>query len=128
MERYNYYYEMYNDVKQAVEEWLYYNNDSVKDCDGDLMELMEDIYEDLWIDDAVTGNGSGSYTFSSFTAAQYLAGNYDILQEAFDEFGYNSIELNNIEPEYFDVTIRCYLLGEILDTVLSDMMDEKEGE
>lgn len=128
MKKYDYELEMYEDVKQAVEEWLEAYPNKLNDVNGDLMQLKDEMYDDLWLYDTVTGNGSGSYTFSSYTAAEYLVGNYDLLYDALDEYGYNSIELNHIDPEYFDVTIRCYLLGEILDILLSDMMNEKDGE
>lgn len=128
MERYDYEYEMHEDVKQAVKEWLEAYPDKLEEVDGDLMALYDDIYDDLWLYDTVTGNGSGSYTFSSYTAAEYLVGNYDLLTDALEEFGYEELNLEHLSPEYFDVTIRCYLLGTVLSEVLSDMMDEKEGE
>lgn len=125
MERYDYEYVMHKDVKQAVKEWLENYPDALNEVDGDLMALYDNIYDDLWLYDTVTGNDSGSYTFSSYTAAEYLVGNYDLLINALEYFGYEGLNLEHLNPEYFDLTIRCYLLGSVLDSVLSDMMDEK---
>lgn len=125
---YNYEKQMYEDIKQAVTEWLKAYPGALNEVDGDLMALYDNLYDDLWLYDTVTGNGSGSYTFSSYTAAEYLVGNYDLLTNALEEWGYEGLNLEHLSPEYFDVTIRCYLLGSVLDEVLTDMMDERDGE
>ena len=74
-------------------------------------ELAEYIKDELWAEDSVTGNGSGSYTFSTWTAEEYLCHNYDLLREACEEFCCEVRDLP-FEAEAADVTIRCYLLGE----------------
>lgn len=76
------------------------------------------VYEALWIADSVTGNGSGSYTFSRAKAEEYVRDNLDLAFEAVREFGYGTEhfveKVDEEEWEYLDVTIRCYLLGEVL--------------
>ena len=80
------------------------------------------LYDDLWIDDSVTGNGSGSYTFNRAQAEEYVRGNMDLAYEAAREFGVSedSVDRRIAEDdwEYLDVTIRCYLLSEVLHSVL----------
>lgn len=41
----------------------------------------------LFACDSVTGNASGSYTFNTWTAEEYLCHNWELLGEALTEFG-----------------------------------------
>lgn len=88
-------------------------------------EVEEKLNEDLWVDDGVTGNGSGSYTFSRWQAEENLCHNGDLLGEALTEFGCRPDYLVKNGPEACDVTIRCYLLGEMIGTAMDEI--EKEG-
>ena len=91
-------------------------------------ELEESLYDDLWTVDSVTGNGSGSYTFSRAEAEEYVNDNSDLLREAISEFDVDSETVAekflDADYEYFDVTIRCYLLGQAISEALDDMEDE----
>ena len=107
MERYDYRAAIKNDIR----EWLDENqNGFISD------ERHDEIYEDLFINDSVTGNGSGSYTFNRWTAEENLCHNLDLLEEALDELGG---EFKN-DPEVNDVTIRCHLLGQCLNEVVDE--------
>lgn len=77
----------------------------------------------MFLCDSVTGNASGSYTFNSYRAKEYVDQNWDLLEEAVEEFGYEWETFNPIEKgfEYCDVTIRCYLLGCAISNVLDEM-------
>ena len=121
---YNYRENVKNDCIDAVREWLEYHKDDVEGMRRD--DLREKLYDALWIDDSVTGNASGSYTFSTYEAEQNIAGNWDLLGEAMREFG---CECDAIEKgaEWADVTIRCYLLGECLDEAMDEIDDEIEA-
>ena len=83
-------------------------------------EMFEELSERLWDCDSVTGNASGSYTFSTWKAEEYLCHNLDLLAEACEEFGSN-IDILKDGAEACDVTIRCYLLSECLNNVLDDV-------
>lgn len=89
-------------------------------------EWEEELHDDLWTADSVTGNASGSYTFDRYQAEEHLAHNWDILADALREF---CCECNPIErgAEWCDVTIRCYLLGECIAAALDQMESEMEG-
>ena len=104
---YNYLEEMVSDIK----EWL---------SENDIEEVTEDnfdeIYENLFIEDSVTGNASGSYTFSAHRASQYVVANTDLAKDAMEAFGI--LPENAYDWEYMDVSIRCYLLGEALNSLL----------
>ena len=115
---YNYLEELKSDVKNYIKEVA----SDYMDCE-DIDELRENLYDNLWDEDSVTGNGSGSYTFNREEAKKYVADNLDLMVEAYKEF--DSIEklVNNLEDSDFetiDVTIRCYLLSQALDEVLDD--------
>lgn len=115
-ERYDYEEEMKNDIRQ----WIDDNKDDLESYDYD------DLYDRLWVADSVTGNASGSYTFSEYQAEQNLVGNKELLIEALNEFG-GSFEEALRSSEYADVTIRCYLLGGCLSEVLEEMQEEEES-
>ena len=102
---YNYYEELKEDVKE------YLKNTDERDFDT--------LYNNMFIDDSITGNGSGSYTFSTWKAEENLCHNMDLLKEALQEFGSDLSYLES--PEACDVTIRCYLLGQVLQEVLEEM-------
>ena len=113
----------YNDaIRDDVREYINDNidfSDWIDDRDG----LEEQLNDDLWIEDSVTGNGSGSYWFSTVKAAEALMYNLDLLAEAVDEFGGDTDVLKD-GVEACDVTIRCYLLP----GAISDVLDELEEE
>ena len=94
-------------------------------------EMFEELSERLWVCDSVTGNASGSYTFSTWKAEEYLCHNLDLLAEACEAFGSN-IDILKDGAEACDVTIRCYLLNECLNNVLDDVevetIEEEEEE
>lgn len=101
------------DYEEAVrEDIMEYLRSNYAGCTitGRTREKMGD---DLWIDDSVTGNGSGSYTFNAWEAEEYLCHNWELLKEAIDELGY---DYNVLEKgaEACDVTIRCYLVRMLL--------------
>lgn len=127
MERYDYKTAVYDDVKEAVEEFAQWNSpngdprETFREMGRDNME--EELNDTLWTDDSVTGNGSGSYTFSRYTAEEYICHNLDLLAEAIEEFGGNMDVLKD-GAEACDVTIRCYLLPQMISRVL-DEMEEK---
>ncbi len=86
--------------------------------------LEEYLNDQLWVDDQVTGNASGSYTFCTWEAEENLCHNMDLLAEACDEFGQDMGEAVKRGAEYCDVTIRCYLLG----GAIAEAIDELEAE
>lgn len=100
------------DVQAAIIERLREGN--YVDYD-DLEDAQDEIQEDLWTDDSVTGNGSGSYTFNTFMAELFLVNNGDLYYDAIDELGGEY----DRSPEARDVTIRCHLLGNAISEALA---------
>lgn len=86
--------------------------------------LEEKLYDELWIEDSVTGNGSGSYTFNTNKAEEYLCHNLSLLGEALKEFGEENATKYLNDPEVADVTIRCYLLSQAISEAVDDLSSE----
>lgn len=115
---YNYLEELKSDVRNYIKEVA----SDYMDCE-DMDELRDSLYDNLWDEDSVTGNGSGSYTFNREKAKEYVSDNLDLMVEAYKDL--DSIEslvddLEALDFETIDVTIRCYLLSQALDEVLED--------
>ena len=108
-------------MAQDIKEYIRENESEFEGLDID--ELRDKLYDDLWTVDSVTGNASGSYTFNSFRAEEYIKDNLDLLGEAYEELSTPEDlgrELIDQNYENMDVTIRCYLLYQVIDEVLED--------
>ncbi|MBQ5902100.1 MAG: hypothetical protein IIW83_02495 [Clostridia bacterium] len=113
---YNYYEAIKEDLREFINEGIAWDEFSL---DSDYDELYEAIYDAAFIADSVTGNASGSYWFSTYKAEEALLHNLDLLADACEEFG-GEYDVLKSGAEACDVTIRCYLLGQVLPTVLSE--------
>lgn len=110
---YNYEDNVYADVLEAIEQGNYDITEYIENNDRDgAFEFLNDA---MWCDDSITGNGSGSYTFSTWQAEENLAHNWDVLQEACCEY---CCKPDLSSPEAMDVTIRCYYLPQAIEKVL----------
>ena len=119
---YNYKEQVENDVR-----------DWVKDHSADLKELDREnisdyIFDRCWVNDSVTGNASGSYTFNRSQAREYFFNDSDSDEYISDMIseGYTDAEtvgqkIADSDWEWIDVCIRCYLLGEAVSAVLDEM-------
>lgn len=122
---YNYKKEITADCVNAIEEYLENNKGELRGMSKS--QLEEKLYDQFFVEDSVTGNASGSYTFNTVEAENNLAGNWDLAAEAMKEFG---CEENPFEKgaEWVDVTIRCYLLSECLQKAMKELSDEIDAE
>ncbi len=118
MANYNYLESMKADINEYLEE-----NKELLELDRE--ELEEKLNDDLWVNDSVTGNASGSYTFCRATAKEYVEDNMHLVQEVVDEFCISADTVAekflNEDYEYFDVSIRCFYLGQAISEVLDEM-------
>lgn len=114
MRNYNYFEAVKADVRDCL-------RDYEREEDEGLDAYRERLYDDFWTDDAVTGNGSGSYTFNSAKARKYVLAGIEQVAEACQEFGVNLGELIEAgEWERLDVTTRCYYLRQAIDAVVTE--------
>lgn len=108
-----------DDVRNYIAENL-----TIEAYKGQRDELEEMLNNDLWVDDGVTGNASGSYYCNTWKAEESLCHNLDLLAEALEEFGCDASYLLKEGAEAADVTIRCYLLSSAISEVLDEYEDE----
>ena len=81
--KYDYLENEIGDVKRAIEER--YSQEEIEEALSisiNRRDFAEKLYDELWIDDSVTGNASGSYTCNAYEAEEYIAHNLDLLAEA----------------------------------------------
>lgn len=120
-------YDYRENIKSDILDYIQenYTDKEIRAELSDRYEWEQRLYDDLWIVDSVTGNASGSYYCNRYRAADAIAHNWDLLNDALLEFGYT--DCNPIEKgeEWCDVTVRCYLLGECLAAAL-DELEEME--
>ena len=114
MERYDYRSSVKEALKSLIEDEF---RDRLHEYES-LEEFREALDDSAWTSDSVTGNASGSHTFSAWKAEENLCHNWDLLEEACREFG---TEFNPDKgAEHWDVTIRCYVLGQVIDDAIEE--------
>ena len=120
---------MYNYLLEMTKDVVIYIADEIKlENFSDREELESYLNDELFTEDSVTGNASGSYTGSSYQAKEYVTDNMNLLNYAVDD---DFIDRDTVgekfldeDWEYFDVTIRCYLLGQVISNVLDELENE----
>ena len=108
-------------VKEDVKEYIAENIDLSEF--GDIEELKEKLNEDLWINDSVTGNASGSYTCNRAKAKEYVDNNKELVIEMAEEFGCKDQVMNwwhSDNYEAIDCSIRCYLLNHAINEAIEE--------
>lgn len=128
MEKYDYRRAITDDIK----DWIVNETDIIEegikeDRDEDLYNW---IYEEVFDEDFVTGNGPYYYGTEDF-CSECLSGNFDILYEAAHEFAIDdevNVLIKHYEDKdlarYFDCTIRCYLLMECVYAAVEELIQE----
>ena len=113
-------------IEGDVREWINENID-LDEYKGNRDDLEEKLNDELFNEDSVTGNASGSYYCNTFTAEEDLVHRWDLLAEALEEFGYDDLpapKMLDKGAEWCDVIIRCYLLGEAIHNVLDEFEED----
>ena len=117
-------------VRECVSDYIQenYTKEEISEKLEDRDKFSEELYDDCWIADEVTGNGSGSYTFSRSEAKENVLSDIDTVREALQEF---CVEADTIAKkfldedwEYFDVTARCYVLAQAIEEALDAIETE----
>ena len=123
MKNYDYMSAVCDDVREYIE-----NEIDAADWTGDRDGLEEKLNDDLFVDDSVTGNASGSYFCNAYRAKQAFLSDpkaEEYFAECCADFGMDAAEVGRHfirgDYEYFDVTIRCYLLGQAIAEVLDEL-------
>lgn len=106
--------EVFNDLIDFIKEMASYKEWTTAQ---DIIDNKDEIYDEAFVSDDVTGNASGSYTQSAYMAENNLTHAWDLLKDAMNDFGDNRNPLN-LGPETCDSIIRCYLLGQVIDKAI----------
>ena len=118
---YNYREHLKADVVDSLDMFVPHSYDDVE-------EFRVHLDERLWVEDSVTGNGSGSYTFSREDAKENVLVNLDLLHEAMEDFEVTDEEIGKRfmadDWEWFDVVIRCSLLSGVCEEVAEEYKDK----
>lgn len=114
-------YDYFESVKDDVKDYI---KDNINLEEYEREELEQKLNDDLFCEDSVTGNGSGSYTCDAYEAEENLCHNLDLLKDAADYFGQDIGDLIKQGAEACDVTIRCYLLPQVINEVLDEYDDD----
>ena len=126
MTNYNYFEEMKKDIESYLHE--NYTKEEIIEKLQDKNDFIDELNDDLFCHDSITGNASGSYTFNSYVAREYVTANTELLKDALECFCVDSETITdkflNDEYEYFDVTIRCYILSGCVYEVIDELYDE----
>lgn len=117
--------QVFNDAIAAIDEQF--------DCgywDGDTE--WDVVYDNLFVDDGVTGNGSGSYFFNAAKAREAVADaiwDEKILDALFNIGVDGNVIANYLrdnDPESLDVSIRCAMLDEVYSDIEEHFSDRVE--
>lgn len=116
---------MYDYREAMKEDILEYIRENIDVSEFDTLEELESkLNDELWAENSITGNASGSYYFSNWKAEEALCHNFDLLSEALFDFGDCETLLREFDAEKADVTIRCYLLGECIAAALESIKED----
>ena len=125
MEQYNYLEAVIEDVKEYINDEI-----DLAEWKGNKDGLEEQLNDDLFVNDSVTGNASGSYYCNTWKAEEALAHNLELIEEVAEAWGIEPTISAGYEhgAEWWDVTIRCYYLGQAIAEALEDYEEELEEE
>lgn len=115
----------FSDYKEAV---LADAQEAIMSGDYDHLADFEEVYDGMFIDDSITGNGSGSYTFNRYKAEENTA---DLVwDEEFsieaDGLGYD-LTIFEKGAEAVDVIARCLALGCMCSEIETVWNERKES-
>ena len=123
---------MYNykeQIRADVKEWIEENKEQIEGLDR--YDAYEIVYDSCWVEDSVTGNASGSYTFSRWGARQNFFEDEDSDEHVAQmiENGFMTREsvgeaVEESNWELLDVSIRCWLLCDAVSDVLDEYYDD----
>ena len=118
-------------IVEDIKEWMRDNDFDLNDYE-DLDDAREYLYDALWDEDSITGNGPMGYAKRK-DYEDYLSHNWDELINAIDNFYVVMDDVINILEkrdvgyilQWCDSLIRLNLLSEAISAVLDDMNNTK---
>lgn len=120
-------YNYFEEVKKDIRAWLEDNALDMPYNEYGEAEI-DRLYDELWTEDSVTGNGSEDmYYQTDEEAAAALYGNNQAFMYAAQDFGLENYNDFCANPRKADVLIRCNYLGAALDEVIAEKIAEEKG-
>lgn len=125
MEKYDYRRAIIDDVK----DWIVNDTDIIEEgyMNGRDDDLYNWIYDEIFNEDSITGNGTYYYGTEEF-CSECLSGNFNLLYSAMEEFEVDNetkVLIKHYENKdlarYFDCTIRCYLLMDCIYAAVDEL-------
>ena len=125
MDKYDYRRAITDDIK----DWIVNNTDLIENgyMEGRDDDLYNWIYDEVFDEDSITGNGTYYYGTEEF-CSECLSGNFNLLYPAMETFGVDNeinVVLKHYENKdlarYFDCTIRCYLLMDCIYQAVDEL-------
>lgn len=111
------------ETKENAKDYIRDNFDYISDIDS--------LRDDLFLDDTVTGNASGSYTCNTWKAQENvknLIWDDDFIDNLKMYYGEDIGDLIKRGAETVDVTARCLALDFIdIEEIYNEIKEEKEG-
>lgn len=109
----------YDYKEEMVDELESMLKDSDIEFDGKNRGEAYEELQDLAFDRDLTGSRTGSYFCNELKSEYALLGNFDLVQDALDEFGMESVDSPDLlTGEHLDILVREHLLPQVIDDVL----------
>lgn len=122
--KYDYYECVEDDVLNILTD---YSSEEIKEMTSEenFDATQEKLYDELWAEDGITGNGWDGYPMKDDAKAEAVGANLELLADALDEFGSDAKCYRRAlkDMDYADATIRCYVLGSAINSALKKMRD-----
>ena len=122
--KYNYYECVEDDVLNYLQD---YTTEEIAEMTSDenFDATQEKLYDVLWAEDGITGNGWDGYSMDEDMKAEAVGANLGLLADALDEFGCDAECYRRAlkDMNYADATIRCYVLGSAIHSALKKMKE-----
>ena len=119
---YNYYTEVYKDVENYIKE----NHRPIREYGATTDDIFENLIDELWDVDSVTGNGPDGYD-SEKKCEEYICRNLELLFSAIDDFDFDISYKNIHKPNLairLDSIIRLYVLHQAIWDYLGDNLED----
>ena len=108
-------YDYFENVKNDVIDFIKDNEINVNEVD------REELNEQLWIEDSVTGNGSGSYTFNANKAKEYVDDNKQGIIRVFLKYGNDGQRVISGLKRISKPGLRTYVKSDAVPKVLNGL-------
>lgn len=116
-----YKYDYEKAMKRDIQDYIF-NESLYPHTVREAEQLVEQLCDDLWDVDIITGNG-GQFYADAEACRDMLRGNEELYAEAAREFGEENLNDYCLDPRSADCTVRCYLLGTAVHEAVNELLE-----